>query len=242
MDQAGRARTRYADAISIGETTATDACHHRAVSLPTTDDQVRPYGPNPSLADRYHDRTERIRAAALELFAARGYSLTTMDDIGERAGIRGPSVYKHVRSKQHLLADIMLRTMDALLEAQQVALGSSTDVQVRLRRVAEAHVRYHARHAAAAFIGSREINSLDEPYRTEVLDRRGTYERRIRHLIADGVDAGRFRVPSARLASYAILDMGIGVAVWFRPDGEFSEDEVVYQYGEMALAIVGART
>ena len=201
---------------------------------------MRPYSPGPSPAGHWNDRAERVRAAALELFATRGYPLTTMDEIGERAGIRGPSVYKHVRSKQGLLAGIMLRTMDALLEGQQIALHSSTDVEIRLRRVAEVHVRYHARHAAEAFVGSREINSLDEPHRADVLGRRGTYERRIRRLIADGVDAGRFRVPSARLASYAILDMGIGVATWFRSDGEFSEDEVVYQYGEMALRVVGA--
>ncbi|MFG1901303.1 TetR/AcrR family transcriptional regulator [Micromonospora carbonacea] len=203
------------------------------------DDQARPHGPAPTPTGGRPDRGERVRAAALDLFAARGYQLTTMDEIGERAGIRGPSVYKHVRSKQDLLAGIMLHTMTALLEDQQVALDGGTDVGSRLRRAAEAHVRYHARHAAEAFVGNREINSLDEPHRSDVLDRRATYERRLRQLITDGVDLGRFRVPSARLASYAILDMGIGVAMWFRPDGEFTEDEVVRQYGEMALRIAG---
>ncbi|GGM83385.1 TetR family transcriptional regulator [Dactylosporangium sucinum] len=201
---------------------------------------MRPYSPDLASAGRPNDRAELIRVAALELFAARGYSLTTMDEIGERAGIRGPSVYKHVRSKQDLLAGIMRHTMDALLEGQRVALASSSDAETRLRRVAEAHVRYHARHAAEAFVGNREIGSLDQPHRDDVLDRRAAYERGLRQLIVEGVESGRFRPPSVRLASYAILDMGMGVAMWFRPDGELSEDEVVYQYGEMALRIVGA--
>ncbi|MFC8845918.1 MULTISPECIES: TetR/AcrR family transcriptional regulator [unclassified Micromonospora] len=206
----------------------------------TMGDQARPQDPVPAPAGGRPDRAEQVRAAALDLFAARGYQLTTMDEIGERAGIRGPSVYKHVRSKQDLLAGIMLRTMTALLENQQAALDSSDDIETRLRRVAEAHVRYHARHAAEAFVGNREINSLEEPHRADILDRRGTYERRLRQLIADGVDLGRFRVPSTRLASYAILDMGIGVAMWFRPHGELAEDEIVHQYGEMALRIAGS--
>jgi hypothetical protein len=47
-------------------------------------------------------------------------------------------------------------------------------------------------------------------------------------------------VASARLASYAILDLGMGVAAWFRDDGELSENEVVWQYTAFALLLVGA--
>ena len=41
----------------------------------------------------------------------------------------------------------------------------------------------------------------------------------LRELIHQGSAEGRFEVASSRLASYAILDMGMGVAVWFREDG-----------------------
>jgi hypothetical protein len=54
------------------------------------------------------------------------------------------------------------------------------------------------------------------------------------------VAGGVFAVRSARLASYSILDMGIGVATWFHAGGEFSADQVAYQYGDLALRIVGA--
>ncbi|MGW0476959.1 helix-turn-helix domain-containing protein [Streptomyces coeruleorubidus] len=53
-----------------------------------------------------------IRNAALVLFAERGYAATTMADIGEAVGMRGPSLYKHVGSKQELLTQIMTGTMD----------------------------------------------------------------------------------------------------------------------------------
>jgi hypothetical protein len=32
----------------------------------------------------------------------------------------------------------------------------------------------------------------------------------------------------------------MGVALWFRPDGEHSESALAYQYGEFALRVVGA--
>jgi AcrR family transcriptional regulator len=47
----------------------------------------------------------------LHLFAKHGYQLTTMADVGAAPGIRGPSLYKRVSSKQELLAEIMTETM-----------------------------------------------------------------------------------------------------------------------------------
>jgi AcrR family transcriptional regulator len=186
------------------------------------------------------DRSGDIRAAALELFTTKGYGATTMADIGEAVGMRGPSLYKHVHSKQDLLAQIMVKTMEDLLAAHQVAISATTDPVERLRRAAEAHVRYHARHRFEAFVGNREIRSLTEPHHSQVLKLRADYEHCFRRLIQAGVEAGVFSVASVRLVSYAVLDLGMGLSAWYRETGEHSEDDVVWQYGEFALRLAGA--
>jgi AcrR family transcriptional regulator len=185
-------------------------------------------------------RSEEIRRAALELFTRQGYEATTMTDIGNRVGIRGPSLYKHVTSKQELLVQIMAGTMAALLTEHDRAIAGTDDPTERLRRAVEAHVRYHARHRLEAFVGNREIRSLEEPHRDSILAQRAKYEARFRKLITDGAAVGKFHVASPRLASYAILDLGMGLAVWFREDGELSENEIVWQYVDFALRLVGA--
>jgi AcrR family transcriptional regulator len=185
-------------------------------------------------------RGELIRQAALELFAERGYPATTMEEIGRTAGIRGPSIYRHYSSKQQLLVEIMTATMDTLISEQQLAVRSSSDVVDRLRRMAEAHVRYHARHRLEAFVGNREIHNLEQGNREAVLRQRQTYERGLRAVIEAGMAEGRFHVGSARIASYAILDMGMGISAWFKSTGELSESSIVYEYGEFALKLVSA--
>jgi len=177
------------------------------------------------------DRFGDIRGAALELLA----------DIGGAVGMRGPSLYKHVESKQDILAQIMVATMEELLAAHYAAVSTTQSPVERLRRATEAHVRYHARHRLDAFVGNREIRSLLEPHRGQVLKLRAEYEACFRRLVQAGVDAGVFTVTSVRLASYAILDLGMGVSAWYRETGEHSEDTVVWQYGEFALRLVGAR-
>ncbi|WP_345570358.1 TetR/AcrR family transcriptional regulator [Streptomyces plumbiresistens] len=185
-------------------------------------------------------RSDDIRAAALELFTRLGYEATTMADIGAAVGMRGPSLYKHVASKQDLLAQIMTATMEDLLRAHRAAVASSEGSVARLRRATEAHVRYHARHRLEAFVGNREIRSLVEPHRGRVLALRAEYEAGFRQIVNAGLAEGCFKVASARLVSYAILDLGMGVAAWYREDGELAEDAIVWQYSDFALRLAGA--
>jgi AcrR family transcriptional regulator len=180
-----------------------------------------------------------ILGAALRLFAERGYRSTTMDDIAGLLEMRGPSLYKHVTSKQSLLAELMIGMMVQLQADHDAAVASTDDPVERLRRAVEAHVRYHARHRLEAFIGNRELANVEGADRSRLLALRRDYEGSFRRLVADGVERGVFRVRSVKLTSYAIVDLGIGVAVWFRDDGELSVEEVAYHHGDLALRLVG---
>lgn len=184
-------------------------------------------------------RAAQIRDAALDMFVRHGYEAATMADIAEAVGMRAPSLYKHVSSKQELLASIGTGTMNELLAAHHSAVGSVDDPVERMRRAVDAHVRYHARHRREAFVGNREMRGLTEPHRSLILGLRAEYESCFRSLIDDGIARGAFRVSDPRLASYAILDLGMGVAVWFRDDTGPTENEVTWQHVEFALRLLG---
>jgi hypothetical protein len=119
-------------------------------------------------------------------------------------------------------------------------VGSTGDVAQALRRAVEAHVRYHARHPREVRVGNRDLSALEPANRERLTGLRRRYARSWQALLQRGADEGRFDLPDARLASYALLEMGIGVATWFRPDGPLSEDVVAYHYGDMALRLAGA--
>jgi len=186
-------------------------------------------------------RSADVRDAALTLFAQRGYHATSMKDIAAALGLQAPSLYNHVAAKQDLLRDVMADTMVALLAVVREAIASSDDVTERLRRATEGHVRFHAVHRREVRVGNYEIPALDEPQREVVVALRREYSLIFLELIERGVEAGVFDCRSPLLASYAILQMGIGVSMWFREDGKLSADSVAYQYGDIALRIVGAR-
>src|ERR1700730_1751192 len=70
------------------------------------------------LADRQERRKRRtreaIQTAALELFAARGYRETTINDIAERADVAPRTVTVHFPAKEELLFDAEPFTLESL--------------------------------------------------------------------------------------------------------------------------------
>lgn len=67
---------------------------------------IEPIIPDP--AENYQlSRRERLLGVATRLFSERGYAAVSIDDIGAAAGITGPSVYYHFKSKSHLLAELV---------------------------------------------------------------------------------------------------------------------------------------
>ncbi|MGH9103371.1 MAG: TetR/AcrR family transcriptional regulator [Acidimicrobiales bacterium] len=179
------------------------------------------------------------REAALTLFAERGYHGTTMNDIARALGIRAPSLYNHVRSKQDILREIMVSTTKALMAGYERATAGTDDPEAALRRAIEDFVRHHAGHHREALIGNREMSSLDEGTRAWVAAQRRAYAEGICGLIERGRARGSFDTSSPRLAAFAMLEMGVSVARWFRGDGRLSADEIAAEYAELAVRMVG---
>lgn len=188
---------------------------------------------------RAHVTREGVRKVALTLFAERGYRATSMRDIAEALGMRAPSLYNHVRSKEALLVEIMDSAMDRALADLRAAISSTDDVVEQLRRATESLVLQFLLYPREVTVSNNEIRSLDEPHRSKIIAKRDEYGRGFRDLIERGCSLGRFHVESPRLASYAILEMGNGAKVWFRKGDLYSEVEVARQYSTFALRIVG---
>jgi AcrR family transcriptional regulator len=181
-----------------------------------------------------------VYEAALTLFAKYGYNGTSMKDIAKVLRMRAPSLYNHVAAKQDLLRDIVVTTHEMADRELRAAIASSDDVAEQLRRATEVHVRYHAHHPREGRVASREIEHLDEPARTQVRTMRRNFESLVISIIERGVELGRFEVANAKLTAYAIFRMSAAVAQWYRPGREFSDSEIAFCYGDLALRMVHA--
>ncbi len=56
----------------------------------------------------------RILDAAEEIFAVNGYDATSLGDVADQVGIRGPGIYKHYKNKQALYESVVARLLDPI--------------------------------------------------------------------------------------------------------------------------------
>jgi AcrR family transcriptional regulator len=177
--------------------------------------------------------------AACLLFAERGYRGTSMRDIAETLGVRAPSLYNHVTSKQEILLAIMDKAMDRALSAQEEALDGVTDPSEQLRRATESLVLDFLRFPAEVTVCNTEVRSLEAANRLAIVAKRDQYAARVRQIIERGCRDGQFRTPTPEIAAFAVLEMGNSAKSWFRPSGRYPDIFVAGVYGEFALRVVG---
>jgi AcrR family transcriptional regulator len=177
--------------------------------------------------------------AACLLFAERGYRATSMRDIATALGVRAPSLYNHVSSKQEILYEIMDTAMDRALAALDEALDGVQDVADQLRRATESLVLDFLRYPAEVTVCNVEVRSLDPGYRLAIVAKRDSYAARVRRIIEDGCRTGRFQTPIPQIAAFAVLELGNGAKSWFKPGGRYTDTYVARAYGEFALRVVG---
>jgi AcrR family transcriptional regulator len=177
--------------------------------------------------------------AACVLFAAHGYRGTSMKDIAAELGVRAPSLYNHVASKQDILFAIMDTAMDRAIAALEETLAGIDDVAEQLRRATESLVLDFLRFPAEVTVCNNEVRSLEPGNRLAIVAKRDRYAARVRRIIEQGCRAGRFRTRTPQIAAFAVLEMGNGAKSWFKPSGRYPDSFVAGEYGEFALRVVG---
>jgi AcrR family transcriptional regulator len=195
---------------------------------------------NASTRPHADETRNRLFDAAAKAFADRGFHGTSTRDIAAAAGLSPAAVYIHHRSKEELLHQISLRGHRDTLDLVRAAVGSAEDPADQLAAVVRLFAAYHARANTSARVINYELAALSEEHLAEVLEIRRKISSELRGVVERGLAAGAFDTPDARLATTALLSMGIDVARWYREEREWSPDDVGAYYADLALRMVGA--
>lgn len=180
---------------------------------------------------------ERVEAAALRLFAARGFEGTGIRQIALESGISVASLYHYMGTKEDLLERMMRESMRRLLDPAG-ALVVSTDPVARVAGLVDLHVRQHAQESLLCIVADTEIRSLSPERRREMVSMRDAYEALWEETVSYGVSTGAFQVPDEKMAAFALLEMCTGVAYWYSPKGRMSLDEICEAFVGMALSLL----
>ena len=181
----------------------------------------------------------QIHKAAVSCFARQGFAATGIRELGAAVGLNSATLYHYVGGKQELLLGVIRNCLDAMIDGAQDAIEDAGPAQ-RLAALVAFHVGFTATNPQTARVAEHEMRSLSGEHRAAMQALRDEYEQLFTDALADGERAGLFHAPDAGMARLAIMEMGTGVAHWYRPGGRLPLAQVQLNFIQMALRILAA--
>jgi AcrR family transcriptional regulator len=157
------------------------------------------------------ERRRQILDAASEAFYEKGFHGVGVDELGRRAGLRGPTLYRSFAGKDEILATLLNEALDELLGA---ILPVLPDPQLDLERALRHHLRFAVDNRHLVSLYQRDVQAIVEPWKSPFDARRERYTRGWESLVA----AAHPGQPPALVAAatQACLGMVFSVAQWPR--------------------------
>ena len=164
---------------------------------------------------------QQILDVAAKLFRARGYTETSLRDIGKQVGMKAGSIYYHFTSKEELATEVLrigVRRVHHAVVLAVEALGPTADAKSRLRAAMVAHLETLLDESDYTSAHIHCFPYVPEGLRGQLSSERKEYEEIWRKLLddaaADGVLTPGVDRAAARLAILGALNWSLE---WYDP-------------------------
>jgi TetR/AcrR family transcriptional regulator, cholesterol catabolism regulator len=179
-----------------------------------------------SLATDRSDDDRTLQAAA-RLFRDQGYSATSLRDIARAASMLPGSLHYRFPSKEDILAALMDRAIDRLIEAVLAATAATTDPVERIRLAIVAHVEMLLSREDSVYVLLYDWRSLSLSAERTIARHRRRYEQFVDDLLTQAAAHAQLQ-PGVDL--YLLRQFGFGaanwVAQWYDPKGPYTPEEI----------------
>ena len=176
-------------------------------------------------APGYDDQRELILARAATLFAHRGYSATSMNEVAQACGLSKATLYHYYEDKYAILVSIAEGHVQRLHALVSEVSAERLAPEAHLRELISRIVLEYADAQHAHRVLTDDVRFLDDDDRERVLGK----EREVVAGFARAVAALRPELKKAKLAkplTMLLFGMINWMFTWVRPDGELDYDRL----------------
>lgn len=185
-------------------------------------------------------RREEVVRTAAQAFSQNGFANTSMGEVAATLGISKATLYQYFKSKQEILYECHLVSMDHGEAGLAMAAAHDGDGL-------EKFLVYLRRYMQGAFgeLGNlamlTDVNSLSPDSRKTVVQRRAKISHATDSLIAAGIEDGSIRGGDPKTGKLFAMGVINWIPAWFIPDGPYSADELVDGFIDLFLHGFDAR-
>ena len=193
--------------------------------------------------ERAGDQTrEAIVAAAVALFADRGFVATSVQDIAEQAGVTKGAFYHHFASKNAVFLEIYSILPNHFLRTVREIATADLPAGVALLRIVEAvaHIVADFRAETTVWIGElrmmRDTNALDPDRLLDLNALTGETIELVSAILGRGIATGEFHeVDDLQAVAFTIVSMPVFVYSWLDVDRPVDPVQVTRLFADLFL-------
>jgi len=179
-------------------------------------------------------RHRALLETAARVICEHGYEGASIQEIAKACGLTKAGLYHHIRSKEHLLHEIMNYGMDLFEEQVLQQVISIADPLERLRECMAKNILLVTRGWSKEItIILHEHATLTGEARAQINARKKRYVRFLEGSFAEAARDGLIRPVHPKVAAFSFLGMVLWIYKWFRPDGPVSEEQLVKEMQDL---------
>lgn len=167
-------------------------------------------------ASRNGTKKDAIVAKAAALFRKKGFSATSMRELAETVGVEAPSLYNHIGSKSELLQVICFKVANEFNNHMVDVASSSDSALVKLEKLIRFHIKMIMEEYDEVFVANHEWKQMEDPFLSNFLTQRKTYENTMMTIISSGIKQKELRKIHPYVAVLTILSAVRGLESWQR--------------------------
>jgi TetR/AcrR family transcriptional regulator len=176
-------------------------------------------------------RRLEILTSAAAAFRRRGYHGASMGEIAQALHMTKGSLYYYFKSKEEILFFCHDYSLDILLATLAQVEGGGGSASEKLGALIQAFV-HHILDDLRGTAMTLDFHALSAPRLRRIIAKRDRFDRGVRRLLQEGVDAGAFASGETKLLTFAILGALNWIPRWFDPEGPATSDEIGRAFAE----------
>lgn len=169
---------------------------------------------------------ENVLAVAAEMFRARGYRATSLQEVADVFGVQRPALYYHFKNKAELLVEIHTRLLRVLTQQLDEIAASDLTPERKIRELVRGQVQLYTENISGLAVLLQNQEELPVDVRKPVQAEIRRYGALLEGMIREAVEAGSLEDLDPKMIVLALNGMTGWMFSWYDPSGDWDADEI----------------
>jgi AcrR family transcriptional regulator len=177
------------------------------------------------------ERKDYISKIATKVFSEKGYKASSLQNVSQMANISKAGLYHYFKSKEEILAYILIKNSDIFLEKLKRSIKESKEKglipQESFKKLIETYVQHVNSDKDRRLIVLRERHQLSKKYKDELIKREQAMFRLIRNELHK--IPGLEKKINLNVITFLFISMSHWLGYWFKEGKELNLKEIIDQ-------------